>query len=263
MSCASSPRSTPPRRLREPDLDHLPRVVPLVDRGRDVEALVALQAHAARRPSACARAPWRSRSCRRPPRLRGTAAAPSLQREEDRGREPAVGDVVLRGEQVERGVDGRRERGGHAVRHAGRRRGGGSERTRPPSASQERLRASARARRPRAPPSRRSRCARYSGEPCRSLLRPVASTFDRLAPRPAVKRLRERLLHAASRGTPPAPRRSPRRARRRRSARRTRRPARSARPGCGNFTYAALLRHREAHRGDDLVAGRARSRTCP
>ena len=61
-------------RLGEPDLDHLPRVVPLVDRRRDVEAFVALQADelACRAP---ARAPWRSRSCRRPPRLRGTAAA--------------------------------------------------------------------------------------------------------------------------------------------------------------------------------------------
>ena len=54
--------------------------------------------------------------------------------------------------------------------------------------------------------------------------------------------LRERLLDAGSRGTRdgPAPvtaTRTPPSA----SARRTRRPARSATPGCGNFTYAAFF----------------------
>ena len=62
--------------LGDADRDHLRGVVPLVDRGRDVEPLVALQPDqppAERR----ATAPWRSRSCRRRPRLRGTAAGPS------------------------------------------------------------------------------------------------------------------------------------------------------------------------------------------
>ena len=58
------------------DRDHLRGVVPLVDRGRDVEPLVALQAD---QPAAERRrpAPWRSRSCRRRPRLRGRSAGPS------------------------------------------------------------------------------------------------------------------------------------------------------------------------------------------
>ncbi len=65
-----------PLGLREADRDHLRGVVPLIDRGGDVEALVALQAD---QPAAerLAPAPWRSRSCRRRPRLPGTAAGPS------------------------------------------------------------------------------------------------------------------------------------------------------------------------------------------
>jgi hypothetical protein len=66
-------RSCTPCRLGEPDLDHLARVVPLVDRRRDVEALVALQPDQ-RAPEGRRPAPWRSRSCRRRPRLRRTAA---------------------------------------------------------------------------------------------------------------------------------------------------------------------------------------------
>jgi hypothetical protein len=59
------------------------RVVPLVDGGGDVEALVALQADQPR-PRRSRPAPWRSRSCRRRPRLRGTAAGrASAEREAD------------------------------------------------------------------------------------------------------------------------------------------------------------------------------------
>ena len=43
MSCASVVAVDAAGRLGEPDLDHLPRVVPFVDRRRDVEAFVALQ----------------------------------------------------------------------------------------------------------------------------------------------------------------------------------------------------------------------------
>ena len=81
------------RGLGEADLDHLPRVVPLVDRARDVEAFVALQADRACASSAVgehlgelgladARLAFEEQ---RPPQL---------EREEHRGREAAVGDVV-------------------------------------------------------------------------------------------------------------------------------------------------------------------------
>ena len=84
--------------------DHLRAVVPLIDRGGNVEPLVALQAD---QPAARASgsAPWRSRSCRRRPRPRGTAAGPCLQRQIEHRRQRAVGDVVGLGQQVERGVD--------------------------------------------------------------------------------------------------------------------------------------------------------------
>ena len=48
--------------------------------------------------------PWRSRSCRRPPRLRGTAAGRS-QREEQRRREAAIGHVIVFGQKLESLVD--------------------------------------------------------------------------------------------------------------------------------------------------------------
>ena len=85
MSCASSSRSCTPCRLGQADLDHLARVVPLVDRRADVEALVALQAD---QPAAAASrpAPWRSRSCRRRPRLRGTAGGRASARGRARSR---------------------------------------------------------------------------------------------------------------------------------------------------------------------------------
>ena len=92
------------RGLGEPDLDHLPRVVPLVDRRRDVEAFVALQAHellAERRGQhlgdlglADARLAFEEQR------------AAHLEREKDAGREAAVGDVVVAVEQREDGVDG-------------------------------------------------------------------------------------------------------------------------------------------------------------
>ena len=62
------------RRLGEADLDHLPRDVPLVRGLRDVEPFVAL--HAQQRGVERPRERLaRARSCRRPARLRGTAAA--------------------------------------------------------------------------------------------------------------------------------------------------------------------------------------------
>ncbi len=73
ISAAIWPRSCTPCASARPDLDHLAGVVPLIHRRGDVEALVALQAD--QRPLRLAPAPWRSRSCRRPPRLRRTTAA--------------------------------------------------------------------------------------------------------------------------------------------------------------------------------------------
>jgi hypothetical protein len=50
-------------------------IVPLIDRRGDVEPLVALQPDQLA-PERRRQRPWRSRSCRRPPRLRETAAGP-------------------------------------------------------------------------------------------------------------------------------------------------------------------------------------------
>ena len=76
-------------RLGGADRHHLRRKVPLVDRARRVEPLVALQPDQPppeRRPTA----PWRSRSCRRRPRPRERAAArasaPGRRRSRARGR---------------------------------------------------------------------------------------------------------------------------------------------------------------------------------
>src|SRR6185436_16422794 len=134
------------RGLREADLDHLPRIVPLVHGVGGVESLVTLQAHER------AAEPGRERL-----RHLGLAHARlaleeqrplELQGQEDRSREPALGDVVLAREQRRRGVDARGMWGGVA----------------------------------QAAPTARAAitemsCARYSGEPCRSRLSPFASTF--------------------------------------------------------------------------------------
>ena len=72
-------------RLDRAQVQQLARVVPLVDRLRRVDALVALQPHAARRRSS-APAPWRPRSCRRRPRPRAAAAAAAAARGRSRSR---------------------------------------------------------------------------------------------------------------------------------------------------------------------------------
>ena len=80
-------------RLGEPDLDHLPRVVPLVDGRRGVEALVALQTY---QPPAEARRQHLGDFGLADPRLALEEERPAqLQREKYRGREAPVGDVVL------------------------------------------------------------------------------------------------------------------------------------------------------------------------
>ena len=91
-------------RLEQPDLEHLARVVPLVDGRVDVEALVALEAD---EPGAEGR--------REDLGELGLAdaglaleeqRAAELEGEEDRRRERAVGDVVALAEVVLDGLDG-------------------------------------------------------------------------------------------------------------------------------------------------------------
>ena len=94
-------------RLGHADLEHLARVVPLIDRRRDVETLVALQAdqpategggqHLGDLGLADARLALEEE---RPVELEG---------QQDRGREAAVGDVLAGGEQPDGILDGRGE----------------------------------------------------------------------------------------------------------------------------------------------------------
>ena len=109
--------------LEQPDLEHLARIVPLVDRRVDVEALVALE-------------PDEPGAERRREHLgelgladAGLAfeqqRAPQLQGEEDRGRERAIGDVVAPAEILGQRLDRARAFGsvvsvghGHWMLHA-------------------------------------------------------------------------------------------------------------------------------------------------
>ena len=85
-------------RLQQPDLEHLARVVPLVDRGVDVEALVALEAD---EPGAEARGEDLGELRLADAGLALEEQRPAeLQRQEDRRRERPVGDVVAAAEVV-------------------------------------------------------------------------------------------------------------------------------------------------------------------
>ena len=171
MSCASSSRVDAAGRLGEADLDHLPRVVPLVDRRRRCRGLRSTAGARAGAPSAAASTLAIS--------VLPTPASPSrnsgraqLQREKHRGREAAVGDVVLR-----------RSSSASVASTAAGSAGWSHEMNRaaevPPPES-----IASRRRQPAAATARDAitvtRCARYSGEPCRSVLRPLASTFTAL-----------------------------------------------------------------------------------
>ena len=106
ISCAELAAGADPvaGRFREPDLDHLPRIVPLVDGSGGVETLVALEPHEVPRKP---RGEHLGDLGLADARLALEEERPlQLQREEDGGGEPAVGDVVLRGEEIERRVDG-------------------------------------------------------------------------------------------------------------------------------------------------------------
>ena len=104
-----------PLRLREPDLDHLPRVVPLVYRGGSVKPFVTLQPHQL--------ASKRDRQHLRDLRLAHSRLAlekqrpPHLEREEYAGGEAAISNVVVMLEERDDGVDVGGERcGGHGIR---------------------------------------------------------------------------------------------------------------------------------------------------
>ncbi len=112
-SPASASRSTAAGGLGEADLDHLPRVVPLVHGRRDVEAFVALQPHeiAAER----AREDLREFGLADAGLTLEEQRPAELQRKEDGRREAAFRDVVGGREQRGRGVDGRGQ--GRAIAH--------------------------------------------------------------------------------------------------------------------------------------------------
>ena len=79
--------------LAQPDLEHLARVVPLVDRGRDVEALVALEPD---EPAAEHRREDLGDLGLADARLALEQDRPAeLEAQEDDGRERPVGDVVM------------------------------------------------------------------------------------------------------------------------------------------------------------------------
>ena len=80
-------------RLEQPDLEHLARVVPLVDRGVDVEAFVALEPD---QPRAEARREHLGELGLADAGLAlEEQRAAELEREEHGGRDRAVGDVVV------------------------------------------------------------------------------------------------------------------------------------------------------------------------
>src|SRR5215203_6649403 len=133
-----------PQGLGRPDVEELPRVVPLVDRLEDVYALVALEPD-----EGClqdAREDLGYLGLSDPGLALEKEGASQLEGEEDRRREPLVGEVVVLAEPCEE-VPGTRNAGGQGppapVSRLGQR----------PRASSTALRASTRA-----------RCRRYSAE---------------------------------------------------------------------------------------------------
>jgi hypothetical protein len=89
--------------LGDADCDHLRGIVPLVDRRRYVETLVALQADEA---AAQRRGQDLGNLGLAHARFAFEKQGPAhLQREEQHGRERAVGQIIGRRKQIERGVD--------------------------------------------------------------------------------------------------------------------------------------------------------------
>ena len=95
-------------RLGQTDGDHLRAVVPLIDGGRNIEPLVALQAD---QPAAERLAQHLGDLGLAGPGLALEEQRPAhLQREIEHRRQRAVGDVIGLGEKVEGGIDGVRKR---------------------------------------------------------------------------------------------------------------------------------------------------------
>ena len=99
-------------RLEQPDLEHLARVVPLVERRIDVQSLVALQPDELGAERAAERAAP-LRSCPRPPRPRAgaddSARATGRPRSRDRGRRRSRGRRRRTGRRRYRGAESRTE----------------------------------------------------------------------------------------------------------------------------------------------------------
>ena len=100
-------------RFGQADLDHLPGVIPFIDRRRDIEAFVALQAN--------------QRSLQRRGQHLGNLGlaharlalaeqrTAQLEGEIEDGGEAAIGDVVAALQKFDSGIDGGRRGGGHAT----------------------------------------------------------------------------------------------------------------------------------------------------
>ena len=104
MSCARASRSVRALRLGHADLEHLARIVPLVHRRADVQALVALQADQATVQGLCQNLADLGLA---DPGLALEEQRPAeLEREVERGRERPVGDVVAARQKLLGVVDG-------------------------------------------------------------------------------------------------------------------------------------------------------------
>ena len=112
--CALRFAASGPRRLREPDLDELPRVVPLVDRVRDVEALVALEADELGVEGG--REHLGDLGLAYPGLALQQQRAAQLQREVDGGRQTVVGDVHVLRQELSEAIDGCGHGGAHGRR---------------------------------------------------------------------------------------------------------------------------------------------------
>ena len=154
--------------FRKPDRDHLRGAVPFIDRGGNVEALVALQADQL--------APKRRRQHLGDLGLADAGLAfekqrpAHAQRQIRHGRERALGEIAARGQELEHRIDRCRKcRCAH-------------ERASLDEAWKWQCHALAVAASTARRASTAIRCARYSALPCRSLFRPSAAPSTRRAP---------------------------------------------------------------------------------
>ena len=102
-SACNSGRFSRKRSFGEPDLDHLPRIVPFVDGGCGVETFVALEPNEP--PSEPSGEDLGDLGLADAGLAFEKQRTRHSQRQEDRRREAAIGDVVLLPEEIERCVD--------------------------------------------------------------------------------------------------------------------------------------------------------------